>query len=77
MADKAISFEEVDNMPKMTIRQYEALSEDIRTEVIKGVPYAMASPSQTHRRIALQLGMKIENYLNTKGGTGRAFMARL
>ena len=38
-----------------TLDQYEALPEDHRVEVFDGVVYDMASPSQEHQTISMEL----------------------
>ena len=39
----------------ITLAQYEALPEDKRVEVFDGVIYDMASPSQAHQTISMEL----------------------
>lgn len=45
----------------ITIEQYEALPEDAHTEVFEGIPYNMASPSQEHQTISMELSTTINN----------------
>ena len=42
----------------ITLEQYEAFSEDKRVEVFDGVVYDMASPSQIHQTISMELSIK-------------------
>ena len=59
----------------ITLEQYEALSEDKRVEVFDGIAYDMASPSQTHQSISMQLSTVINNYLLRKKGDCSIFSA--
>ncbi|MEE0919782.1 MAG: Uma2 family endonuclease [Lachnospiraceae bacterium] len=59
----------------ITLDQYEALPEDKRVEVFEGVVYDMASPSQIHQSISMQLSTIINNYLLQKKGPCRIFSA--
>lgn len=59
----------------ITLKQYEALPEDIRAEVFDGVLYNMASPSQVHQTILTELLVSIRNYLQKKGGECQVFPA--
>lgn len=52
----------------ITLEQYEALPEDKRVEVFDGVIYDMASPSQIHQAISMQLSTVINNYILSKKG---------
>lgn len=47
-----------------TLEQYEALPEDKRVEVFDGIIYDMASPSQIHQAISMQLSTIINNYIH-------------
>lgn len=38
-----------------TLEQYELLPEDSHIEVFEGIPYNMASPSQEHQTISVEL----------------------
>ena len=51
-----------------TIKEYEALPDDRRVEVIRGEVYDMAAPSQQHQDIVRDLSYEIETYLRKKGG---------
>ena len=53
----------------ITIEQYEALPEDAHTEVFEGIPYNMASPSQEHQTISMELSTTINNYMKKRQGS--------
>ena len=59
----------------ITLEQYEALPEDKRVEVFDGVIYDMASPSQIHQAISMQLSTFINNYILSKKGNCSIFNA--
>ena len=59
----------------ITLEQYECLSEDTRVEVFDGVIYDMASPSQTHQIISMELSTLINTYIKQKKGSCRVFHA--
>lgn len=59
----------------ITLEQYEALPEDKRVEIFDGVAYDMASPSQIHQAISMQLSTIINNYILRGKGTCRVFSA--
>ena len=46
-----------------TLEQYELLPEDSHIEVFEGIPYNMASPSQEHQTISVELSTTINNYI--------------
>ncbi len=58
-----------------SLEQYEALSEDKRVEIFEGVVYDMASPSQIHQSISMQLSTVINNYILYKKGPCSIFSA--
>lgn len=58
-----------------TIEQYEALSEDVHIEIFEGIPYDMASPSQEHQTISMELSTTINNYIKKQHGSCRVFSA--
>lgn len=58
-----------------TLKQYEALPEDMRAEVFEGVIYDMASPSQVHQTILTELLVSIRSYLKEKKGSCSVFPA--
>ena len=47
----------------ITLEQYEALPEERRAEVFDGILYDMASPSQIHQSVSMQLSTVINNYI--------------
>lgn len=59
----------------ITLEQYEALPEDRRVEVFEGVVYDMASPSQIHQSISMQLSTAINNYILGRKGPCSVFSA--
>lgn len=59
----------------ITLAQYEALPEDKRVEVFDGVIYDMASPSQAHQTISMELSTLINTYVKKKKGSCRVFTA--
>lgn len=59
----------------ITLEQYEALPENRRIEVFDGIAYDMASPSQIHQSISMQLSTVINNYILRKKGPCRIFSA--
>lgn len=58
-----------------TLEQYEALSEDVRAEVFDGQIYYMASPSQDHQTISMELSTMLNTYFKSKKGPYRVFHA--
>ena len=73
---------EADTMPALqvqlqtiTLEQYEALPNDKRVEVFDGVVYDMASPSQIHQTISMELSNIIYNYIKNKKGSCQVFTA--
>ena len=61
----------------LTLEQYEALPEDLRVEVFDGVVYDMASPSQEHQTISMELSTVLNTYIRGKKGSCRVFHAPL
>ena len=59
----------------ITLRQYEALPENIRAEVFDGQISYMASPSQDHQIISMELSTLLNTYLKSKNGSCRVFHA--
>lgn len=73
--------EEVTIMPalqqldQITLKQYEELPEDQRAEVFEGIVYDMASPSQEHQTISMELSTLINTYIKERNGSCRVFHA--
>ena len=59
----------------ITLEQYEALPQDKRVEVFDGIIYDMASPSQIHQAVSMQLSTIINNYILQKNGSCSIFSA--
>ena len=59
----------------ITLEQYETLPEDKRAEVFDGIIYDMASPSQIHQTISMELSTLINTYIKIKKGSCRVFHA--
>lgn len=59
----------------ITLEQYEAFPEEKRLEVFEGISYDMASPSQIHQAISMQLSTVINNYILRKKGSCYIFSA--
>ena len=58
-----------------TLEQYEALPENVRAEIFDGQIYYMASPSQIHQTILLELTILIGTFVKNKNGRCRVFPA--
>lgn len=58
-----------------TLQDREALPEEIRTELIDGVIYLMASPNRTHQIISGQIYYQLCDYIYSKGGSCTPFTA--
>lgn len=59
----------------ITLEEYELLPEDKRIEIFEGIIYDMASPSQIHQALSMQLSTIINNYILQKKGTCSIFNA--
>ena len=59
----------------INLEQYEALPEDKRVEVFDGIVYDMASPSQIHQAVSMELSNIIYNYIKGKKGSCQLFSA--
>lgn len=60
-----------------TIQDYYNLPEDVRAELIDGVIYYMSAPTSVHQIIASKLFVKINNYIEGKGGKCLPLMSPL
>lgn len=59
----------------ITLEQYEKIPAERRIEVFEGVVYDMASPSQEHQTISMELSTVINSYIKKKSGLCRVFSA--
>lgn len=59
----------------VTLEQYESLPEDKRAEVFDGIFCDMASPSQDHQTISMELSTVLNTYIKQKKGSCRVFHA--
>ena len=59
----------------ITLEQYEALPENVRAEIYDDQIYYMASPSQIHQSILLELSTLINTYIKSKKGECKVFPA--
>lgn len=59
----------------ITLEQYESLPEDKRVEVFDGIVYDMASPSQDHQTISMELSTAVNTYIRKNKGSCRVFHA--
>jgi len=58
-----------------TLEQYEALPEDVRAEIFDGQINYMASPSQIHQSILLELITLLNSYVKSRKGDCKVFPA--
>jgi len=58
-----------------TLEEYEKLPEDVRAEVFEGQIQYMASPSQIHQTILLELSSTLNTYVKGKKGDCKVFPA--
>ena len=58
-----------------TLEDYDALPDDIRVELIDGVIYDMASPSETHQLISMELSYQLRDAVRKNRGKCRVFAA--
>lgn len=58
-----------------TLEQYEAFPEDTRAEIFDGQIYYMASPSQIHQSILLELSTLLNSYIKSRKGDCKVFPA--
>lgn len=59
----------------ITLEQYETFPENRRVEVFDGIVYDMASPSQIHQTISMELSNIIYNFIKSKKGSCQLFSA--
>jgi Uma2 family endonuclease len=59
----------------LTLEQYETLSDSERMEVFEGVPCDMASPSELHQTILLELSLVLRDYIKRKNGPCKLLIA--
>lgn len=59
----------------ITLEQYEALPESRRAEVFEGIIYDMASPSQIHQTLSMELSNTLYNYIKSQKGSCQVFSA--
>ena len=59
----------------MNLEQYENLPENSQIEVFDGIIYNMASPSEDHQTISMELSTTINNYIRSKKGGCKIFHA--
>lgn len=59
----------------INLEQYENLPEDSQVEVFDGLIYNMASPSEDHQTISMELSTTINNYIRSKKGGCKVFHA--
>lgn len=59
----------------MTLEQYENLPESRRAEVFDGFVYDMASPSQIHQTLSMELSNILYNYMKNKKKSCQVFSA--
>ncbi len=59
----------------ITLEQYENLPENRRVEVFENVVYDMASLSQIHQTLSMELSNIIYNYIKNKNGSCQVFSA--
>lgn len=59
----------------ITLEEYESLPGDARAEVFDGQVYYMASPSQVHQTILLELSSMLNSYVKKNSGGCKVFPA--
>ena len=59
----------------MNLEQYENLPENSQIEVFDGIIYNMASPSEDHQTISMELSTTINTYIRSKKGGCKIFHA--
>ncbi|MCD8067808.1 MAG: Uma2 family endonuclease, partial [Lachnospiraceae bacterium] len=72
----SVNMPALQTQPEMiSLEQYEALPEDVRVEVFDGAAYNIASPSDDHQTISLELATALNSYVKNKKGTCRVYHA--
>ena len=59
----------------ITLEQYEAFPAEKRAEVFDGIVYDMASPSQIHQALSMELSNILYNYMKSKKKSCQVFSA--
>lgn len=67
--------ESAKNQEKYTIEDYYALSEERRVELIDGVIYDMDVPTLVHQMICLEIGVKLDSYIQRNKGKYFVFIS--
>lgn len=59
----------------ITLEYYENIPDERKTEVFDGIAYDMASPSQVHQTISMELSTIINTYIKNNKGSCKVFHA--
>lgn len=59
----------------ITLEEYENLPSNVRAEVFDGQIYDMASPSQEHQTISMELSVVLNQYIRRNNGSCKVFAA--
>lgn len=60
-----------------TIKDYDAISEDVRVELIDGVIFEMQAPSYVHQKLVAEITYTLANYIKKKKGKCEALPSPL
>lgn len=63
------------NTYAITLEEYENLPSNVRAEVFDGQIYNMASPSQEHQTISMELSVILNQYIRRNNGSCKVFAA--